>query len=397
MKRHYRSGLLLSFLSTGLLLSCLPVFAYTHYVSPSGSHAPPFTNWPSAATNIQAAVDAAGAGGVVLVTNGVYDTGGTVIGSLTNRVVATNGVTVQSCQGPLFTSILGSGPLGPTAVRPVYLGPNANLRGFTIRNGHTATAGDYLVDRSGGGMLCEPGALVEHCIIVSNVCDYGGGGVRGGTLRSCLLAHNETVGGDGGGAFFPSGALNCTIVSNAAYHHGGGVFGGTYVNCIVRGNTNTGAGGVDNWFSGAAGQSIRYSNTVPGWDGTCITSDPQFVGAFHLGPYSPCIDAASNEVWMAEAVDLDGLPRVFGTRADMGAYEWPHIVITGIAPPAPSGGPVIRWLSFGNERYTVYGSTNLVHGYDVPLWRGNATPPENAFTDTVSGVEMRGYTVSYRQ
>ncbi|NCC61943.1 MAG: hypothetical protein EOM12_13610, partial [Verrucomicrobiae bacterium] len=97
----------------------------------------PYTNWSTAAQTIQDAVNAAVSGDVVMVSDGVYDTGGAVAGGqLTNRVAITKAITVQSANGPGVTTIRGSGSAA-YPVRGVYLGSNALLAGFTVTAGMT--------------------------------------------------------------------------------------------------------------------------------------------------------------------------------------------------------------------------------------------------------------------
>lgn len=97
----------------GLLLSLsqqVNLSAATHYVSLGSTNpTPPYANWVTAATNIQEAVDACLAGDEVLVTNGIYGTGGRVAGTnaSVNRVALDKQVTLRSVNGPQFTVIRG--------------------------------------------------------------------------------------------------------------------------------------------------------------------------------------------------------------------------------------------------------------------------------------------------
>ena len=111
------------------------------YVAPGGDDTNSGTNWATAKQTIQAAVDAASAGGQIWVTNGVYATGGRVQAGyhLLTRVLATNGVIIRSVNGPGETIIDGgSAPCGSEdAARGVFLGSGSRLEGFTIVGGST--------------------------------------------------------------------------------------------------------------------------------------------------------------------------------------------------------------------------------------------------------------------
>src|SRR5208283_4608323 len=111
-----------------------------HAVDSAGANpAPPYSSWVTAATTIQDAIDAAAAGDIVLVTNGIYAAGGKVeAGGLTNRVALDKPITVTSVNGYSATVIQGVwDPIttnGPGAVRCAWLTNGAVLSGFTLQN-----------------------------------------------------------------------------------------------------------------------------------------------------------------------------------------------------------------------------------------------------------------------
>jgi hypothetical protein len=341
--------------------------ASTHYVDAGGTNSvPPYTNWVTAATCIQDAIDASTGGDTVLVTNGVYQTGG-IVYSITNfiypyyntpyfvanRVVVTKAIAVRSVNGPAKTVVIGSlidpnsfGTLTQfwaASVRCVVLTNGATLDGFTLTNGYSAGGG-------GGGVWCySTNSVITNCIITHNTEDnVGGGGAYSGTLNNCVLVANHAPiegggaassvlnncllvrnkaagggGGSGGGAY--SCVLNgCTLVNNLASATGGGVASCTLNNCIVYDNISAWEGKNSDpyWVS-----SFNYCCTTPmPTNGVGnITNDPAFVnltnGDFHLQATSRCINTGNNSS-VVGSTDLDGNPRIMGGAVDMGAYEF---------------------------------------------------------------------------
>ncbi len=338
----------------GLLLATGRLAAAIFYVDAASTNpVPPYGTWSTAATNIQDAVDTASSGDQVLVTNGIYQTGGRFLpGSLlTNRLVLTNAITVQSVHGPLVTTIAGyqiPGDItGDSAVRCVYLANGAALTGFTIIWGATLTGGNDVQnggDTSGAGILCPLGdpSTVSNCIFVSNVAGDFGGGIYGGNLYNCLVVSNTAQLGSYGGGTFGGTYYNCTITANVAGIGAGDAFG-NLVNCIVYGNDPAGG---NYGFS-----TLNYCCTTPdpGTTGN-VLSDPLFVnpaaGNFRLQAASPCINAGNN-AYVSTVTDLAGNPRISGGTVDMGAYELQfHYVDQNSTNPVP---PFSSWATAATD------------------------------------------------
>jgi len=323
-----------------LLLLAASVQAETHYVDRNSTNpVSPFLTWETAAVEIQAAVDVATNGSTVLVTNGVYDTGGAVNPghSLMNRVCITNAITVQSVNGPEETIIEGkpgaNGGNDNDSIRGVYLGSQASLIGFTITKGHTKGAYTSAADRYGGGLFMTENSEATHCILRNNKSYYPGGGAYlygGGTLNNSILTENNARNA-GGGAFLRDGGVlnNCTLSGNSAEDVAGGLYlkNGTVNNCIIWDNS---ADDHPSLYEEHDSENfLRFCCVADGVDhgiDGCITNDPLFVdghgGNFQLFPNSPCIDTGNNTNAPA-GTDLFGHARIINGVVDMGAYEMP--------------------------------------------------------------------------
>ena len=210
----------------------------------------PFTNWTTAAASIQDAVDAAMAGDEIVVTNGIYSTGGRAIdGTMTNRVAVDKPLTLRSVNGPQFTVIQGHQLPGATngdgAIRCVYLKTGAALSGFTLAGGATQVTNDYPTYQwsGGGGVWCDTtnGALVSNCVLTGNLA-YIGGGAFGARLVGCTLNRNRADLGGGGAC--GSSLETCTLEANWAQYSGGGVAGGSLTNCTLHANSAGSGGGA---------------------------------------------------------------------------------------------------------------------------------------------------------
>jgi hypothetical protein len=228
--------------------------ATLHVWQDSPNPASPFSDWASAVHTIQEAVDAASAGDLVLVTNGVYAGG----------LAVTNPLTLLSVNGPQFTIINGGG-----TNQCISLTGGASVSGFSLTNGF----GGF-----GGGVWCAAtNCSLTNCTLSGNRA-YSGGGACGGALYNCTLSVNSAEYGGGGAS--ESTLYNCAVSGNLSVFGGGTYFSSLY-NCTLNGNSVQGQ-----WMNGVGQPEYRagrgggadsctlYNCTLSG-NSALLGSDPQ--------------------------------------------------------------------------------------------------------------------------
>jgi hypothetical protein len=437
---HFLSWTIFYYMKTITRLALLIILttsahATEHYVNLNNpTPAPPYADWSSAATTIQDAIDAADSGDLILVTNGVYQTGARAVYGMSNRVAVIKPVTVRSVNGPAVTQIKGhwGSPYGngPTAVRCVYLTNGAVLAGFTLTNGTTQYYGDTYTNESGGGVWCEDAsAVVSNCVLTGNSAWQNGGGAYSGTLASCTLMGNSAPAGGGasggilnnsslmensasvGGGAYYSMLNNCILIGNSTDSTGGGVYGGTLNNCTLTGNSADSTGGgaaqamlnncivyYNNAPYGGAnfnGSTFNYCCTTPMPAGTGnLVEEPQLADATHLGAGSRCIGRGS--ATYVSGVDIDGEP--WANPPSIGCDEYWSGSITGAMSVAIAAAYTNVAVGFEVDLQAVIGGRVSASRWDFGDGNVVSNRPWVSHAWSAAGdyaVELRAYNESY--
>ena len=131
------------------------------YVKPDGNDSASGISWELAKRTLQGGADAAGSGTTILVSNGVYASGGAVVDgqSSTNRLVLGEGVSMKSVGGLAVID-------GQNLVRGFYLKQGAKLSEFAVTRSKPLGKGSSWRDRAGGGGYLEERAEVNRLMVV---------------------------------------------------------------------------------------------------------------------------------------------------------------------------------------------------------------------------------------
>jgi hypothetical protein len=309
---------------------------------------------PSAYPTIQAAIDDAKAGDTVIVADGVYTGDG-------NRDLSFLGkaITVRSAGGAAACTIDCQGTQeDPHRGFSFTSGetPASVVQGFTIRGGSTPQ-GAIADQFNGAAILCAGSSspTIRDCTLTGSWAGCWGGALCASsnshpTIDRCTITGNHSD-DDGGGLFAWNGStltiVDSMIVGNTSRITGGAItnFGGlvTVENSTIAGNDGPVGAAIYGWnmvitntiIWGNTGDDVQiqgspevtYSNVQGGFPGVGnMDVDPGFVdaaaGDFTLGHGSAMIDQGDPAfVADAGATDIEGDPRVVGTRVDIGADE----------------------------------------------------------------------------
>ena len=341
--------------------------AAMHVAPTSEAPAYPYDTWRNAATNVQDAVDAAGDGVTIVVSNGAY--------AISAPITIAKGVTLRGLTGNPEDVVFAN----DNAARLLYLNhADAVAAGFVLEGGSSKVLGQGACIAGAGGTVsncvvrgCTASGkggnasavyvgsaygLVTHCAVTNNayaananvVGSYfvPGIAVNQGRVENTLVADNADTGARNTGLWAASGVrvergrlLNCTVVNNS-----GPAVGGVWLdpdnaaycsatNCVVAGNASTLGATYGNTYPNANSKKL-FDHCASDDDApinascTNATVSVLFKGwdrhDYRPAANSPLVDAGVSSGLAVGTADLDGRARIFGKAIDIGCYESLH-------------------------------------------------------------------------
>ncbi len=306
--------------------------------------------------------------------------------------------------------------------------------GLNIDNGASLTlinsqiVSNTITAGPGGGIYLFNSSLIAvNCRFAGNKSLNFGGGIESGysscTLINCSFSGNESQYGAGMDLdHTPAQLINCSISGNRAIGdgNGGGIFSYLSPGILLQNSIV--------WGNDAVTKNPEFENTSeftlvntlvkgvnPGGtnlDGVNPANDPLFIaqptpgvttsGDLQLRPCSPAINAGSpaTTTTVTGATDLAGQPRIFGTRIDLGAYEFQSAPVSlSLALSAPAGTTLSCLAPALPVNAVATGGTNVTYTFTgsglsgIPSTSSSATV-STAGTFTVAAQNAEGCVVS---
>jgi parallel beta-helix repeat protein len=325
-----------------------------------------------AVKTIQAGIDAASDGDIVVVRDGIYSGEGNA-GILFNG----KGITVKSENGRKQCIIDGGKKRFSIVTFSNGEKASSVLSGFTIKNclnsgiqcvnssptiSNCTITGNSSFDtyyEMGGGIFnMDSSPLIKNCIISANISKLGGGIScyrSSPKISDCTISENFAYQSGGGIYIYDESSpsiANSVIKQNKAVLAAGGILSTwvaspTITNCTIVGNSNSWGGVIHSsrnssvrvfnsiiWankspasvaYSDEGKVTIAYSDLTGGYGGKGnIDAVPGFGHGYVLASDSPCIDAGDNHAPGVSKYDRNGRPRISpkAGSVDMGAYEF---------------------------------------------------------------------------
>lgn len=214
-----------------------------------------------------------------------------------------------------------------------------------------ANTANAMYGKGGGIYSSDSQFTISLCKFKANQADgsLGAGGAiclygnpQPATIKNCVFFGNSAKGSGGcGGAVYAYQSNSTNIISNTITQNtaviGGGLyfetFDATVASNIIAFNSHgiySIEGSISLSRNNVFGNNQNYYGLSPG--PTDISVDPLFVSNddFHLRFNSPCVNSGDNAVAGNSPSDIDGEPRVYGSKVDIGADEyWPYATSAG--------------------------------------------------------------------